>query len=52
MGFLRKKGLGLIIYLDDILILNGSKERALQDIVVTIELLQDLGLKLIGKSPY
>jgi hypothetical protein len=43
MGFLRKKGLRLIIYLDDILILNASRERVLADLEVVIELLQRLG---------
>ena len=43
MGFLRKKGLRLIIYLDDILILNTSRERVLADLEVVIELLQRLG---------
>ncbi|KZR99751.1 Uncharacterized protein APZ42_004269, partial [Daphnia magna] len=32
VGFLRKKGLRLIIYLDDILILNVSEERTLRDV--------------------
>jgi hypothetical protein len=43
MGFLRKKGLRLIIYLDDILILNTSRERVLADLEVVIDLLQRLG---------
>jgi hypothetical protein len=43
MGFLRKKGLRLIIYLDDILILNTSRERVIADLEVVIELLQRLG---------
>ena len=43
MGFLRKKGLRLIIYLEDILILNTSRERVLADLEVVIELLQRLG---------
>ncbi|XP_057365008.1 uncharacterized protein LOC130685703 [Daphnia carinata] len=43
MGFLRKKGVRLIIYLDDILILNVSEESTLGDLNVTIQLLKHLG---------
>ncbi|XP_045034660.1 uncharacterized protein LOC116925902 [Daphnia magna] len=51
VGFLRKKGLRLIIYLDDILILNVSEERTLRDVKVTIRLLKQLGFLINwGKS--
>jgi hypothetical protein len=41
MAFLRRRGIRLVIYLDDILILNESKEGLLADI--DIDLLQSLG---------
>ncbi|KZS19204.1 Uncharacterized protein APZ42_014437, partial [Daphnia magna] len=43
MGFLRKQGMRLIIYLDDILILNRSKEGAAKDFKQVIDLLLQLG---------
>lgn len=40
---LRRQGLRMIVYLDDILIINSSKERTRADVVKVIELLQHLG---------
>lgn len=40
---LKKKGVRLVIYLDDILIINESKEGALADLELVVELLRDLG---------
>jgi hypothetical protein len=40
---LRRQGLRMIVYLDDILIINSSKERTKADVVKVIELLQHLG---------
>ena len=51
MGFLRRQGIRLIIYLDDILILNVSKVRAETDFKLVVELLQKRGFLLIGISP-
>jgi hypothetical protein len=46
MGFLRRQGIRLIIYLDDILILNVSKVLAETDFRLVVELLQKLGFQL------
>jgi Reverse transcriptase (RNA-dependent DNA polymerase) len=43
MAFLRKKGIRIIIYLDDILILNGPREGLLADLELVVELLHALG---------
>lgn len=43
MAFLRRRGIRIIIYLDDILILNGSTEGLLADLKLVVELLQTLG---------
>nr|ACB38666.1 reverse transcriptase [Daphnia pulex] len=43
MGFLRKQGMRLIIYLDDILILNRSREGAAKDFKQVVDLLLQLG---------
>jgi hypothetical protein len=43
MAFLSKKGIRIIIYLDDILILNGSREGLLADLEQVVELRQALG---------
>lgn len=43
MAFLRRRGIRLVIYLDDIFILNESKEGLLADIDIVIDLLQSLG---------
>ena len=42
-AYLRKHGMRLIIYLDDILIMNSSKEGASADVKKAIDLLQQLG---------
>ena len=46
MAFVRKQGVRLVIYLDDILIINESREGALADLKLVVELLQDLGFIL------
>ena len=46
MAFVRKQGVRLVIYLDDILIINESREGALADFKLVVELLQDLGFIL------
>ena len=46
MGFLRRQGIRLIIYLDDILILNVSKVLAETDFRLVVERLQKLGFQL------
>jgi hypothetical protein len=43
MAFLRRQGIRLVIYLDDILILNESKSGLEADINTVIDLLQSLG---------
>jgi hypothetical protein len=43
MAFMRKQGVRLIIYFDDILILNESREGASADLEMVMRLLQDLG---------
>jgi hypothetical protein len=43
MAFLRRKGIRLVIYLDDILVLNESKEGLVADVNTVLELLQSLG---------
>jgi hypothetical protein len=43
VAYLRKHGMRLIIYLDDILIMSSSKEGAKADVKKAIELLQNLG---------
>jgi hypothetical protein len=43
MGFLRKQGMRLRIYLDDILILNRSREGAAKDFKQVVDLLLQLG---------
>lgn len=43
MAFLRRQGIRLVIYLDDILILNESKSGLVADINTVIDLLQSLG---------
>ena len=43
MGFLRKKGLRLIIYLDDILIVQASREATSQAVKIVRRLLESLG---------
>lgn len=43
MAFVRKQGIRLIIYLDDILIMNESREGAIADLEMVMRLLQDLG---------
>ena len=46
MAFLRRKGIRLVIYLDDILVLNESKEGLVADVNTVLELLQSLGFLL------
>ena len=43
VAFLRKLGIRLVIYLDDLLFMNQSKEGALADFKVAVDLLQSLG---------
>jgi hypothetical protein len=43
MAFLRRQGIRLVIYLDDILILNESKIGLKADVNTVIDLLQSLG---------
>jgi hypothetical protein len=43
MAFVRKQGVRFIIYLDDILIMNESREGASADLEMIMRLLQDLG---------
>ena len=51
VGFLRGKGIRLIVYPDDFLILNQSKERAERDYIVVSELLQEWGF-LINEEKF
>lgn len=46
MALVRKQGVRLVIYLDDILIINESREGALADLELAVELLRDLGFIL------
>ena len=41
MAFVRKQGVRLVIYLDDILIINESREGALADLKLVVELFYD-----------
>ena len=50
MAFLRRWGIRLVIYLDDILILSESKEGLLADIDTVIDLLQSLGFLINGEK--
>ncbi len=55
VSFLRKQGMGLIIYLDDILFLNQSKEGVEQDFLKAVRVLEACGFlvnfdKSIGKG--
>ena len=50
MAFLRRWGIRLVIYLDDILILSESKEGLLADINTVIDLLQSLGFLINGEK--
>lgn len=43
MAFLRRQGIRIIIYLDDILVLNGTKEGTLADLKLVVDLLYSLG---------
>jgi hypothetical protein len=43
MAFLRRKGIRLVIYLDDILVLNESKEGLVADVNTILEFLQSPG---------
>ena len=49
MAFVRKQGVRLIIYLDDILIVNESREGASADLEMVMRLLQELGF-IINKE--
>ena len=49
MAFERKEGVRLIIYLDDILIVNESREGASADLEMVMRLLQELGF-IINKE--
>jgi hypothetical protein len=49
VAFLRKKGIRIIVYLDDFLILNQSKEGAERDFLLTVDLLEKCGF-LINKE--
>lgn len=44
MNHLRKRGLSLIIYLDDILLIASSRQECLDNIKDSVELLESLGL--------
>jgi hypothetical protein len=51
VSFLRKNGLRLIIYLDDILILNSSAEGAERDYLFTVSILENCGFLInVDKS--
>jgi hypothetical protein len=53
MAFVRKQGVRLVIYLDDILIISGSREGALADLKLVVELLRVLGFILnVEKSVF
>ena len=43
VAILRKRGIWLVIYLDDLLFLNSSKDGVLADLKVAIELIESLG---------
>jgi hypothetical protein len=43
VAFLRKRGVRLVVYLDDFLILNETREGALADLQIALDLLQELG---------
>jgi hypothetical protein len=43
VAFLRRKGIRIIVYLDDFLILNQSKEGAERDFLLTVDLLEKCG---------
>lgn len=49
VAFLRKKGIRIIVYLDDFLILNQSKEGAERDFLLTVDLVEKCGF-LINKE--
>ena len=49
-AYLRGRGIRLVIYLDDILLMNESKDGLLRDIDVTISLLQSLGFLINWKK--
>jgi len=42
-AFLRRQGIRLVVYLDDMLIMNLSKDRTKVDVDTVVELLQSLG---------
>ena len=43
VGFLRKNGIRLVIYLDDLLFINDSRDGVLNDLKVAVDLLESLG---------
>ena len=43
VGFLRKHGIRLVIYLDDLLFMNDSRDGVLNDLEVAVDLLESLG---------
>lgn len=43
LGFLRERGIRLVIYLDDILLMNQSAERLKEEIILVVDLLESLG---------
>ena len=50
VAFLRKLGIRLVIYLDDLLFLNSSKEGVLNDFIVARDLLEKLGFVINWKK--
>ena len=48
VGFLRKNGIRLVIYLDDLLFINDSRDGVLNDLKVAVDLLESLGF--LGRS--